>query len=38
MKFIVPPQQDEAQNRGCSKYITLCWQCSEDPRACAGEI
>lgn len=34
MEFIVPPQKEEAQDRGCSKFVTLCWQCKEDPRAC----
>lgn len=28
MKFIVKPLEQKA------KRITLCWKCSEDPRAC----
>lgn len=29
MKFIVKPQVQVGRNP-----ITLCWKCSEDPRAC----
>ena len=29
MKFIVKPQAEALRNP-----ITLCWKCSEDPRAC----
>lgn len=38
MKFIVPPQKDETQDRICGLNHTLCWLCREDPRACADEI
>jgi hypothetical protein len=38
MKFIVPPQKDETQDRICSRNVTLCWLCSEDPRACGDLI
>lgn len=34
MKYIVEPQKDETQERGCPKFITLCAQCSENPRFC----
>jgi hypothetical protein len=34
MKFIVPPQKDDDQDRICALNHTLCWLCSEDPRAC----
>ena len=34
MRFIVPPQNEMAQDRVRSKRITLCWQCRENPRAC----
>ena len=36
MKFIVKPMKDPTKNeRFCgSLFITQCWLCSEDPRAC----
>jgi hypothetical protein len=35
VKFIVDPQKDERQERGCKPlYHTMCAQCSEDPRFC----
>jgi hypothetical protein len=33
MKFIVKPQVQMGRSP-----ITLCWKCSEDPRACWGDI
>lgn len=38
MKFIVEPQKEETQDRACARNVTLCWQCKEDPRACADTI
>lgn len=38
MKFIVAPQNNETQDRACSKNVTLCWLCKEDPRACGDTI
>ena len=35
MKFIVKPTKPEILSRG---YVTLCWKCSEDPRACGDAI
>ncbi len=35
MKFIVKPTKAETLSRN---PITLCWKCSEDPRACASDI
>ncbi len=35
MKFIVPPQKDEEQDRFCPLAHTQCALCSEDPRFCA---
>ena len=34
MKYIVEPQREEQQDRKCKKFITLCAQCSENPRFC----
>jgi hypothetical protein len=34
MKFIVKPQIETKEARGCPKYITMCALCSEDPRFC----
>ena len=35
MKFIVEAQKEEQQDKGrCSKFITMCALCSEDPRFC----
>ncbi len=34
MKFIVKPIRADSASRN---PITLCWKCSEDPRAC-GDI
>ncbi len=31
MNFIVKPTQTQAAR---PPYITMCWKCSEDPRAC----
>jgi hypothetical protein len=34
VKYIVEPQKDEKQEKGCDKYKTMCALCSEDPRFC----
>ncbi len=37
MKFVVPPQKEETQDRICrGLMITMCALCSEDPRFCPG--
>lgn len=36
MTFIIEPQDLEAQDRICNKFITMCALCSEDPRFCDG--
>ncbi len=36
MKWIVPPQADEHQDRICPLVHTMCALCSEDPRFCPG--
>jgi hypothetical protein len=38
MKFIVPPQKEETQDATLMKPITLCWKCSENPRACGSPL
>ncbi len=38
MKFIVPAQKEETQEKYCGKYTTMCWLCSEDPRACGSDM
>ncbi len=39
MKFIVEAQKENKQDKGgCSKYTTMCWLCSEDPRACGSTM
>ena len=38
MKFIVEAQKEEKQDKGGPKYTTMCWLCSEDPRACGDLI
>lgn len=35
MNFIVKPIKPDTSNRN---YVTLCWKCSEDPRACPPAI
>ena len=36
MKFIVPPQKNEKQEKICPLAHTMCALCSEDPRFCAA--
>jgi hypothetical protein len=36
MRFIIEAIDEAAQDRICSKFITMCALCSEDPRFCDG--
>lgn len=36
MRFIIEAIDEQTQDRICSKFITMCAQCSEDPRFCDG--
>ena len=35
MKYIVEPQKQDKQEKGKS-FITMCWKCGEEPRACGN--